>query len=139
MSKILSKADILAASDLASETVEVPEWGGSVIVRSMTGAQRDAYEATLMTRNESGKLEINTDNMRAKLLLATLVDESGAALFTADDLAALSGKSAGAIERLATVAQRINGLNRGAVEEAAKNSASGQPDGSISGSPQASA
>jgi hypothetical protein len=139
MSKILSKADILAASDLASETVEVPEWGGAVIVRTMTGAQRDAYEATLMTRNDAGKLEVNTDNMRAKLLLVTLVDEQGNALFTASDLDALSGKSSGAIERLAVVAQKLNGLNKGAVEDAAKNSASGQPENSVSGSPQPSA
>lgn len=139
MTKILSKADILAASDLATEAVEVPEWGGSVLVRTMTGTQRDAYEASLMQRNDDGKLEVNTDNMRAKLLLVTLVDEAGNALFTAADLDAFSAKSAAAIERLSVVAQRINGLNRGAVEEAAKNSASGQPDASTSGSPQPSA
>lgn len=139
MSKILSKAEILAASDLATEVVEVPEWGGSVIVRTMTGAQRDAYEATLMTRTETGKLEVNTDNMRAKLLVVTLVDEAGNALFSATDLDAFAAKSSGVIERLVIVAQRLNGLNRGAVEEAAKNSVSGQPVSSASGSPQASA
>jgi hypothetical protein len=139
MSKILSKADILAASDLTTQTVEVPEWGGAVIVRSMTGAQRDAYEATLMTRGDDGKLSVNTDNMRAKLLLCTLVDEQGNPLFTADDLTALAGKSAGAIERLSVIAQTLNGLNRSAVDDAAKNSVSGQSDTSVSGSPQPSA
>lgn len=133
MSKVLSKTDILAASDMTTETVDVPEWGGSVIVRSMSGAQRDQYEATLMTRGDDGRLEVNTQNMRAKLVLHTVVDESGALLFTADELDALSAKSASAIERVAEVAQRLNGLNRSAVMDAEKNSVSdpAEPSSSV--------
>ncbi|ACC76152.1 hypothetical protein PPMP20_18995 [Paraburkholderia phymatum] len=128
---ILSKADILGANDLESQTVDVPEWGGSVIVRAMTGAQRDAYDAALLRRNDEGKLEVDTLNMRAKLVLWTVVDEAGALLFTPDELDALAAKSAGAIERIADAAARLNGLHRDAVADAAKNSAS-DPAGSSS-------
>lgn len=121
MSKILGKSDILEASDLITETVDVPEWGGSVIVRAMSGTQRDQYEASLMTRGADGKLEVNTQNMRAKLVLYTVVDESGALLFSADELDALAAKSAVAIERISEVAQTLNGLNRSAIADAEKN------------------
>ncbi|KVK77969.1 hypothetical protein [Burkholderia sp. MSMB1498] len=139
MSTILNRAAILAANDLATVTVDVPEWGGAVIIRSMTGAQRDAYETSLMTKDASGRYTIDTENMRAKLVIFTAVDETGTPLFTPDDLPAFAGKNAAVIERLFVAAQRINGLSKDAVADAEKNSVSGQLDASASGSPQPSA
>jgi len=139
MSTILNRAAILAANDLATVTVDVPEWGGAVIIRSMTGAQRDAYETSLMTKDSSGRYSVDTENMRAKLVIFTAVDETGSPLFTPDDLPALASKNAAVIERLFVAAQRINGLSKDAVADAEKNSVSGQPDASASGSPQPSA
>ena len=40
---LLSKEAILAAQDLPSEDVEVPEWGGTVRVRGLDGKGRDEY------------------------------------------------------------------------------------------------
>ncbi|ARK96168.1 hypothetical protein [Burkholderia pseudomallei] len=139
MSTILNRAAILAANDLATVTVDVSEWGGAVIIRSMTGAQRDAYETSLMTKDASGRYTIDTENMRAKLVIFTAVDETGTPLFTLDDLPALASKNAAVIERMFVAAQRINGLSKDAVADAEKNSVSGQPDASASGSPQPSA
>lgn len=140
MSKILSKADIFGSNDLATETVDVPEWGGSVIIRAMTGTQRDAYEQSLMKRGPTGAYEVDTLNMRAKLVANTAVDEGGALLFDPlADLSTLSGKSAAALERLFVVAQRLNGLAANSQESAEKNSESGPAGASISGSPQPSA
>ena len=39
---LLSKSAILCANDLQTEDVDVPEWGGTVRVRSFTGRERDA-------------------------------------------------------------------------------------------------
>lgn len=136
---ILTKAEILAASDLVTQTVDVPEWGGSVVIRAMSGAQRDAYELSLTKPGADGKFVIDPENMRAKLLLYTLVDEQGNPLFTVDDLAALSAKSAAALARVFVAAQTLNGLDRGAVDEAVKNSDGGPADSSHSGSPLPSA
>lgn len=132
---ILTKAEILAASDLVTQTVDVPEWGGSVVIRAMSGAQRDAYELSLTKAGADGKYVIDPENMRAKLLLYTLVDEAGNPLFGMDDLSALASKSAAALERVFTASQALNGLNRGAVDEAVKNSAGDPADSSPSGSP----
>lgn len=131
MSKILSKAEILAASDLETVTVDVPEWGGAVIIRAMSGLQRDLYETSLMQKQDDGTYKVNTENMRAKLVCFTAVDEAGTALFSGDELTLLAGKSAAVLERLFDAAQKINGLQQGAVEDAAKNSAS-DPQGALS-------
>ena len=50
---ILSKEAILAADDLPREIVSVPEWGGQVCVRTMTGTDRDAFETSLLSRDSS--------------------------------------------------------------------------------------
>ncbi|WP_232340792.1 hypothetical protein [Burkholderia pseudomallei] len=117
----------------------MPEWGGSVIIRTMTGTQRDAYEASLMKRGPTGGYEVDTINMRAKLVAYTAVDEAGALLFSPSDLGELAGKSAAALERLFVVAQRLNGLSSTSTADAEKNSASGLDGGSTSASPQPSA
>ena len=38
----LDKAAILTADDLGRREVAVPEWGGTVLIRGLTGAERDA-------------------------------------------------------------------------------------------------
>lgn len=120
--KILGRADILAATqDLVTETVPVPEWGGSVLVRSMTGADRDAFEATLVVEKD-GKRSADLTSMRAKLVAMTVVDENGLRLFSAEDVPALNVRSATALERVFQVAQRLSGIGAEAVKEAEKNS-----------------
>jgi hypothetical protein len=132
MVKILSKTDILGSHDMRIRTVDVPEWGGSVRLRTLTGAERDAFEATLV-RLVDGKRVPDMDNLRAKLLAATIVDEQDRQVFSASDVAALGRKSALALDRVFSVAQALNGMGVEAVEDALKNSAPGPSDASTSG------
>ena len=44
----LSREEILSVHDIVTEEVDVPEWGGIVRVRGMSGVQRDAFEASLI-------------------------------------------------------------------------------------------
>ena len=116
----------------AAELVEVPEWGGAVYVRALTGAERDQFEASIVEQR-GRDVRMNMRNIRAKLVALTVVDEDGQRIFTDDDVAALGGKSAAALDRLFAVAQRLSGLSMEDVEELAKNSESGQSADSISG------
>lgn len=118
---ILSKDQILEANDLQSEAVQVPEWGGAVLVRSMTGADRDAFEASMITVGADGTRRPNMTNMRAKLVALTVVDEAGARVFDMSDVDRLALKSATALERVFTTAQRLNGLGAAAEADAVKN------------------
>ena len=122
---LLSKTAILAAQDLQTEDVEVPEWGGAVRVRSFTGRERDAFEAS-MVRGEGRDRKVDLTNMRARLVGLTVIDETGQRLFTDDEVDLLGAKSGAALDRVFAVAQKLNGLSGADVEELSKNS-SGVP------------
>lgn len=131
MAKLLSKAAILAAQDLPTEIVDVPEWGGAVMVRGLSGRERDAFEADVQLIN--GKdITVNRQNFRAKLLSRCLVDESGARIFGPDDIEALGAKSAVAIDRVMDPALRLSGMSKEDVQELTENFTDGQSDDSTS-------
>lgn len=130
---MLTREQILEADDLKNQSVDVPEWGGTVLVRSMTGADRDAFEASMMTVDAEGNRKADMGNMRAKLVALTAVNEAGALLFVPADVERLALKSAGALERVFVVAQQLNGLGPQAEAQALKNSVPAQSESSISG------
>lgn len=101
----LTREQILKADDLKTETVPVPEWGGDVIVRTMTGFEYSKFEQSINSPDE-GKTDLT--NLRAKLCSMTIVNEEGEKIFLEDDIIELSKKSAGAINRVFNVAQRLN-------------------------------
>src|SRR4051812_1625760 len=120
---MLTRDQILAVSAaLPRETVEVPEWGGPVTVRCMTGTDRDRFEI-LMAKGDRA-------NYRALLVVFTTCDESGKRLFTEADARALGEMPASALDRVATAAVRVSRITAGDVEELAKNSESGPSDAS---------
>lgn len=116
----LTKEQILAAQDLKSEVVAVPEWGGEVRLRSMTGADRDAYEQSLVEARGEGEAR-RLANVRARLVAFCAVDEAGARLFSEADVEALGAKSAAALDRLFEACTRLNRIGASDVEALAKN------------------
>lgn len=126
---LLNRAAILAAQDIATEEVEVPEWGGSVLVRGLTGRERDAYEATIISQRGTD-MKMNLVNARAKLVSRAIVDADGKPLFGDEDVALLANKSAAAIERVFNVAQKLSGMSKDDLEDLTKNSLSSQSDDS---------
>ena len=122
---LLSKTAILAAQDLQTEDVEVPEWGGAVRVRSFTGRERDAFESS-MVRGDGRDRKVDLTNMRARLVGLTVIDETGQRLFTDEEADLLGAKSGAALDRVFAIAQKLNGLSGADVEELTKNS-SGVP------------
>lgn len=122
--KFLNKQEILAKEDLKTEDLFVPEWDAWVKVRTLNASERDHFEAGTVQRNGK-KTTTNLENIRARLCLLCLVDENGERLFQEEDTYPLGGKSAAALDRIFTVAQRLNGLRDEDVEELAGNSPAG--------------
>lgn len=116
----LTKEQILKADDLKQEEVDVPEWGGKVLVRALNGKERDEFEKTVFF--EKGKVEKeNWTNLRARLVALTVVDEKKKRLFTLNDIEALGSKSASALDRLFTVSMKLSGLSKEDAEKMTKN------------------
>ena len=68
----LTKDQILEANDLQSESVTVPEWGGDVLVRTMTGADRDAFEASMITTLPDGAVLMADPEQQSRLIKQAL-------------------------------------------------------------------
>ncbi|MGC5009746.1 hypothetical protein ACLQ2R_03170 [Streptosporangium sp. DT93] len=110
----LTRDQILDISDRRVEPVAVPEWGGTVRVRSLTGRERDKFEASLLDKQGNAR---RTLDARAKLAQLCIVDERGQLLFGEDDIRALSNKSAAALNRVFEKAQQLAGLTEEDLEE----------------------
>lgn len=117
----LSRDAILGASDLDTEEVEVPEWGGTVLVRGLSGNERDKLEESI-TKN--GKVSL--DSFSAKLAAASIVDDNGDRMFSQSDVKKLGQKSARALNRVQAAAQRLSRISDEDVAELAGNSEPGQ-------------
>ena len=132
MAEYLSRDAILIASDIQTEEVAVPEWGGKVIIRGMTGAQRDAYEDASLSMPDKKKQTraFIYKDARARLVAWSVVDENGKRVFSDADIPRLSEKSAAALQRIFNVAMRLSGISEEDIEELVKNSPDGQSDDS---------
>ena len=110
---MLTRDQILKALDLKTADVEVPEWGGTIRVRTMTGTDRANF------------LKISTDKdgkpkqFMEALIVATAVDAKGDQLFTAADIAELGKKSSLALQRVFEKSADLNGLTQASVEKIA--------------------
>jgi hypothetical protein len=113
--KALTREQILGAKDVTVKTVDVPEWGGPVNVRVMSGARRGYIESRVL------KGDMQQGDMRIIVCASTICDDEGFAIFTNDDIELLGEKSSIALDRVFAAALELNGMQSGAVEEAKKN------------------
>lgn len=121
----LSKSKILAAKDVKlSEAIPVPEWGGEVFIKTLSGTERDAFEDAYS--------ESRMKQFRVRFLVLTLCDDSGERLFADGDIDALGKKNSVVINRLFDTAWKHNALTPEAVETLGNGSPTDQSGGSTS-------
>lgn len=114
----LNREAILAADDRPVEQVDVPEWGGAVNVRALSGEQRGKIEQLAYDIQQD---KASVADMYVQLALWSVVDGAGERLFDASDHDALAQKSGTALEKIGLRAMRISGLSADAIELEAKN------------------
>lgn len=116
VAKLLGAADILAADDITTERLSVPEWGGDVIVKTLNGHDRDKFETDMMEGRGNNR-RMNLANFRSRLVALSLVDEKGEKLFAPQQVDQLGKKSAAALQRVYNVAARLSGFSDDEVEQ----------------------
>lgn len=145
--QLLTKDQILSArSRLKTQVVDVPEWGGSVIVCELTGSMRDAFEGAMVQGRVNGSTQLNMTNVRARLAAFSIVNpddferestvsddgvlsfsgvyrikdgKTPRRMFTDAEIAELGQLSAAALSRVADVAQKLSGIGQSDIQELA--------------------
>jgi hypothetical protein len=120
----LNKAAILSAGDVTLNKVHVPEWGGDVFIKTISGIDRDRFE--------EGYSEQKMKNFRSRFLVLTLCDDKGDRLFTDTEVDELSKKSSIVLNRLFEKAWSMNAFSNEAVDELGNDSTVVPSDGSTS-------
>ncbi len=109
--------------------VDIPELGGSVRIRTLSGTERERWEhETVVERKD------NRSTMRARMVVLAVVGENGQPLWNELDVARLGDSNSKVLDRLYSAALEHNSLAAGSRDNALKNSGSGQTSGSGSGS-----
>jgi len=110
MAKYLSREHILETGDIEVVELEIPEWGGSVLVRELTTAEVEHF--SLRTSTSRGDLDISRmSGLRAEVVSWALVDESGQQIMHKKDAEALQKKSHRVIDRIFNKVIDLSGLN----------------------------
>ena len=134
---LLNFDDIVASQDKEYEDVEVPEWGGTVRIATMSGEDRDRWELSMMQADDSSErgFKLNFDAYsRVRLVAMCLVDDNFNRIFvTKEQIEKLSQKSDKVMDLLYDVAQRVNGITESDIDDLEKNSVSAQNGASGSG------
>lgn len=113
MSNALDKGAFLAQNDIEIEKVDLPTpYSGHVYIKTMNGQEWDAYQESIVVEDPDAPngRKLNFKQIRAKLVVRCLCDEHGNLLLDPDDLDSLSKKGNKVLEKLAKVAQRLNGM-----------------------------
>lgn len=103
MGKQLTADEIFESQDFKTESVDVPEWGGCVTIRSLCAL--DAIEIGELAKAGNRDLLL-------KLVVRSVVGADGAPLFTDDDIERLWKKSPTALMRVQSAALALNGLTK---------------------------
>jgi hypothetical protein len=112
----------LLGAKVPVERVYVRALDETYTLRGMTGAERDAFEASCF-EGRGKKREFSMRNLRAKLVAFCCVDDSGKRIFSDDDVPTLGEVRADVVDRLFGVAQRLSGLREEDAEELGLSSA----------------
>ena len=136
---LLSREALLQKDDLKLEKVELTR--GYVFVREMTGHEKDVWEQSMLKQKPSGdrnkavEYETTLEDFRAKLAVVTVCDADGNLIFKPEDARSLNKvMSASNMERIITVAQKLNAITEKDKDEILKNSEAVQDGNSNSDS-----
>ncbi len=121
---------ILAAKDIPSEKVNIPEWGVELVVKGMSAGDR----ITLMQNAyDQATQQVNMAAVYPDVVVGCVFDPAtDEPIFTEADKSALMGKSSAAIETIAAVGLRLSGIGNEQADALGKDSSQSPSEDSSS-------
>lgn len=119
------------------ERVDIPELGGTVVMKGLTGTKRDEFERSI--RKPNGELR---PNLRARLVVLCAHGDAGdeqsvaagERLFTDNDIQGVGGMRVDILQRMFDAAQRVCGISDEDLRELGEDSELADGTGSSSSS-----
>jgi len=114
----LTREQILGAQDRKVIELEVPEWGGTLRLRSMSGAAAEEYvKAVAESKSDFEPLLL--------LISSSVIDENGDLMFPSpEDVKGLANKNLLALKNVSEACMGVNGFDQTEVAESLKETAS---------------
>jgi len=114
MTTYLSRDDILNAQDFRTDEVDVPEWGGTVLVRELSALEMLKVRFRVYEGEDAeGRLRTNrakyAENIPA-MISWCVVDERGVSILSIDDVNRLSAKSVRPADRIIAKIMKLSRL-----------------------------
>ena len=110
----LTLDQIKTADDIKQNIVEIPEWGGDVKIKCMSGRLRNNLEQKVASNAPHGDIKM-------LVITSCCLGEDGNPLFTPADKKWLVEKASSPIETLFVEICKISGMGKEAFEEAEGN------------------
>jgi hypothetical protein len=121
---------ILAAADIPSEVITIPEWSVDILVKGMSAGERLHLQKVSYDQATG---QVHMEKMYPDIVVSCCHDpESGEPIFTDADKDAILSKSSAAVEKIAEVGLRLSGLGKDSQDEAGKDSSNIPSDDSSS-------
>jgi hypothetical protein len=118
--KRLTAADIWAAPDIETRDVFVPQWGGTVTIKTLSKKEiSDIQKASQYYDYRTKQQETDQNKAEALTFCTALVDP----IILVEDYPKVEAKSAGAVVVIANAITDLLGLTQAAVDEAGKSPA----------------
>jgi hypothetical protein len=121
---------ILAAQDIPTEKVNIPEWGVELLVKGMSAGDRITLMQNAYDQNTQ---QVNMAAVYPDIVVSCVFDpETDEHIFTDSDKSALMGKSSAAIEAIASVGLRLSGIGNEQADALGKDSSPSMSEDSSS-------
>ncbi len=114
------------------DRLTVPELGGEVWVRGMSGTERDQFEEGLRIRKGKRAGQSDLRNFRAQLAVRVLVTDEGARILTNADAEIFGKLPAGVLDRIISRCTELSGKADEEIDDLKNGSAPAPSDGSSS-------
>lgn len=110
------KAFLRQVPALEHDTVPMPEWGCTVIVRELTAEEKQQYESSIVSFDRKGRPVVSQKDVGLRLILLAVVDEADNPVFTTEDLPYLRQQPGKATDRIFKRAKELSGIGDDDIE-----------------------
>lgn len=109
---MLTKEQLLKTVKRPSVKVEMPEFGGEILLRGISAGELMTFQKSIeKPSKKNGEFEIDRETFGPKLLVRCIVDKDGNRVFADEEWESFNGWPVSAFQRATAAALKLNGYS----------------------------